>query len=111
MEDHIILAWLISLVGFGVPLGKIFHRAGFSAWWGLLGLFSFAMSLIFAVAITNLNSSRPHIGQHGYWRLIELDWPFVIGNTIKSLVVAVPFILCLESVGRGFWSLFRRFKE
>ncbi len=34
MEDHQILAWLISLVGFDVPLGKIFHRAGFSAWCG-----------------------------------------------------------------------------
>ncbi len=46
MEDHQILAWLISLVGFGVPLGKIFHRAGFSAWWGHLGLLSFLGMLI-----------------------------------------------------------------
>ncbi len=41
MEEHIILAWAISLVGFGIPLGRIFHRAGFSAWWGLLGFYSF----------------------------------------------------------------------
>ncbi len=46
MEDHQIKAWLISVVGFGVTLGKIFHRAGFSAWWGLLGLLSFLGMLI-----------------------------------------------------------------
>ena len=46
MEDHVILAWVISLLGFGIPLAKIFHRAGFSPWWGLLGLFSFLGVLI-----------------------------------------------------------------
>lgn len=46
MEDHQILAWVISLIGFGVPLGRIFYRAGFSAWWGFLGLFSFVGMLV-----------------------------------------------------------------
>ena len=41
MEDHVILAYVISLIGFGIPLGKMFHRAGFNAWWGLLGFYSF----------------------------------------------------------------------
>ncbi len=41
MEDHIILAWVITLLGFGIPLGRIFYRAGFSAWWGLLAFYSF----------------------------------------------------------------------
>jgi len=41
MEDHEILAWVISLIGFGVPLGRMFHRAGYSPWWGLLGIYSF----------------------------------------------------------------------
>lgn len=41
MEDHEILAWVISLIGFGIPLGRIFHRAGYSPWWGLLGIYSF----------------------------------------------------------------------
>ena len=55
MKDHQILAWLISLVGFGVPLGKIFHRAGFSACWGLLGLFSFlAMLIAWIVPLVNV---------------------------------------------------------
>jgi hypothetical protein len=46
MEDYGIVAWLVSLVGFGIPIGNIFRRAGFSAWWGLLGLLSFLGLLI-----------------------------------------------------------------
>ncbi len=46
MEYQELLVEVISLIVFGVPLGKIFHRAGFSAWWGLLGLLSFLGMLI-----------------------------------------------------------------
>ncbi len=46
MEYQELLVEVISLIVVGVPLGKIFHRAGFSAWWGLLGLLSFVGLLI-----------------------------------------------------------------
>ena len=46
MEGQEIIAWLVSLVGFGIPIARIFHRAGFSAWWGLLGLISFLGLLV-----------------------------------------------------------------
>ena len=46
MEYQELLVWGISPIAFGVPLAKIFHRAGFSAWWGLLGLLSFGGVLI-----------------------------------------------------------------
>ncbi len=46
MEYQELLVEVISLIDFGVPLAKIFHRAGFSAWWGLLGLLSFVGLLI-----------------------------------------------------------------
>jgi hypothetical protein len=41
MEDHVLLAWAISLMGFGIPLGRMFYRAGYSWLWGLLGIYSF----------------------------------------------------------------------
>ncbi len=79
--------------------------------WRILGWFSFAMASIFAVALTNLHDVRPHIGHlAGYFGVLQADAFFVTGNTIRTLVIAVPFIVCMESVGRGFWSLFRAFR-
>jgi hypothetical protein len=80
--------------------------------WRILGWFSFAMAAVFAIALTNLHDARPHIGHSaGYFGVLQADAFFVIGNTIRTLVIAVPFIVCVESVGRGFWSLFRAFEN
>jgi len=74
--------------------------------------FCVAMTCLFAVAQANLGSSRPHIGHlAGYWGVVWYDWPDVVAYTIQSLIVVVPFVVCLESVGRGFWSLIRRFPD
>ena len=57
MEGYEIISYLVSLVAFGIPIGKIFRRAGFSAWWGLLGLVSF-LGLLFAWIILALKDWR-----------------------------------------------------
>lgn len=40
--------WLFFVGCFGVPLARIFYRAGFSAWWGLLALFGPVIALLIA---------------------------------------------------------------
>ena len=108
---EILALYVMFLAVFLVPLFDDIEDAATIRRYVLVS-FSVAMTWFFAVAQANLSSARPHVGHSaGYWAVVWYDWPDVIGHTIQGLIVVIPFVLCLESVGRGCWSLVRRFPD
>ncbi|HIF00720.1 MAG TPA: hypothetical protein EYQ63_27875 [Fuerstia sp.] len=78
----------------------------------MLVTFTMFACIILAIATTNISTARPHIGSlAGYWAVVRYDWPAVILYTLKSAAIAVPFVLCYESVARGFWNAVRKFQN
>ena len=107
---EVLAPYVVFPAVFLVPLFEDFEDAVTIRRYVLVS-FSVAMACLLAVAQTNLGSARPHGGQWGYWVVVWYSCPDVIGHTIQSLILVVPFVLCLESVGRGCWSLVRRFPD
>ncbi len=61
------------------------------------------------VVIANLNSFRPHTGHlSGYWGVIRHHWLEIPIHAFWPMVVATPFVFCLESIATTCWSPFRR---
>jgi hypothetical protein len=71
--------------------------------------FSCSACLVLAAAKTNLGSARPHIGSTaGYWALYQYDWQMIAISTLFFSVVAIPFVVCFESVASSFWGILNR---
>lgn len=86
MEDHVILAYVISLIGFGIPLGEMFHRAGFNTWWGLLGFYSF----VGVVIVDRAGEARLALAGHQLMGNFS-PWHWLIGLMILVLpLISIP---------------------
>lgn len=69
---------------------------------GILFTFSVAMSLVYAVAATNVDSATPRLGfLAGYSSVIRSGFPEVVFKTVATSMVAIPYVFCLESTARG----------
>jgi len=113
------------------PLGPFWHVAVYVAFLGvglapafedfadfpqlriaILATFAILGCIILSVATANVSTARPHIGSlAGYWGVVHYDWPAIVFYTLKSAVIGIPFVLCFESVARGFWDAIRKFPD
>jgi hypothetical protein len=76
----------------------------------LLVSFGVAASFILGAAQVNHFSATPHYGNSArYPGLLRDLWPAILFETGWCSVIAVTFVLCLDSVARGIWDWGRRF--
>lgn len=75
----------------------------------ILLVFAIVAAVIAAVPLTNMAGPRPRYGHlAGYWGVWQYDGGMIIMQSITVSVVAVPFVICLESIGRTAWDKIRR---
>lgn len=75
----------------------------------ILSVFAVIAAAIAAVPLANMAGARPRIGHlAGYFGVWRYDWGVIIMKTIVASVVAVPFVICLESIARTVWGNIRK---
>ena len=75
---------------------------------GILSIFAVVAAVIAAVPLTNMAGAHPHIGHlAGYIGVWRYDFAMIFVNTIAGSVVAVPFVICLDSISRTIWDKIR----
>jgi hypothetical protein len=76
---------------------------------GILATFAILAAAITAVPMANIAAARPRIGHlAGYLGVWQYEFPMIIIKTIVVSIVAVPFVICLESIGRTIWDIIRK---
>ena len=72
----------------------------------ILALFAVVAAMIAAVPLANMAGARPRIGHlAGYFGVWRYDWGMIPVKTVFGSVIAVPFVVCLESIARSVWHL------
>ena len=74
--------------------------------------FAIAAAVTTSVAKTNMMSATPRPGAHaGYFGVWYHGFAMVVINTVLVSLVAVPFVICLESIARSLWGIIRTFPD
>ncbi len=75
----------------------------------ILATFAVVAATIAAVPLTNMSGTRPRIGHlAGYFGVWRYDWGMILMETVVVAVVAIPFVICLESIARTAWASVRK---
>ena len=78
----------------------------------VLAVFAVVAAVIAAVPMANMAGARPRIGHlAGYFGVWRYDWGMILMSTIGVSVVAVPFVICLESIARTVWGNVRQLPQ
>ena len=75
----------------------------------ILSAFAVVAAVIAAVPLANMAGARPRIGHlAGYLGVWRYDWGMIMIQTLVVSAVAVPFVICLESIARSAWASVRK---
>ena len=78
----------------------------------VLSIFAIAAAVVTAVPLANIAGARPRVGRlAGYIGVWQHEFAIIVVTALFVSLVAVPFVICIESIARTLWGKIRKLPQ